>query len=232
MSTNSSDSMSDSVVALSVGVTALIAADLAALIAIRSLYMQRHNMLVRARSPKIALLQGGMCLLLLNLIVIQEIMRQLDTSSAFPCGLLLWASAFACPLISETLFLRALRVVVMTDAECRLEDTGLISPKGSVRHLSRVGLVSLCIALYYHIMATHDDIEREYCYVFQPWPLFLGEAASTLTYLTNSCVTVVFLTFCLQYNLKRAVRVLRSSVHSSLKRQAVRTNLHTSLHTH
>jgi hypothetical protein len=153
-------------------------------------------MLVRARSPKLAVLQGALCLLMLNLIVVQEIMRQLDTTRAFPCGLLLWASAFACPLIQETLFLRALRVVVMTDAECRLEDTGLISPKGSVRHLTRVGLVSLCIALYYYLMASHSDINSEYCYMFQPWPLFLGELAVMLLINTFGLQWPALLTTC------------------------------------
>jgi hypothetical protein len=209
---STSDSMSNSVVAVCVGVTALIAADLTALLAIRSLYMQRHNMLVQARSPKMAVLQGVLSLLMLNVIVVQEIMRQLDTTSAFPCGLLLWASAFACPLIQETLFLRALRVVVMTDAECRLEDTGLISPKGSVRHLSRVGLVSLCIALYYHLMTTHSDINSENCYVYQPWPLFLGEAA--MLFSVSNCLTVTGVVDHWSYVSTSAVCMIRRVVHS------------------
>jgi hypothetical protein len=126
--------------------------------------------------------------------------------TGFPCALLLWASAFALPLTQESLFLRALRVVVMTDGECRTEDAALISQQGTLKHLARVALISLCMAAYYHSMATGAQLSSTFCYVYQPWPVFLGLQLIT----TVNALTISSALLAAQDGLRMAAEVWRS----------------------
>ena len=158
------------------GICALLLAlcDVVAVMMMADMYRMRAHMLVRVRSPVLAITQGSLSLLLLNLIAVQEIMRQ-ARAPGFPCDLLLWASAFSVPMVQEALFLRALRVVVMTNAENRLQDAGLVSQRGGLKHMCKVAAISFTVAVHYQSMTDPRDTHQDsLCYVYRSWPLFMG----------------------------------------------------------
>ncbi|KAG5185984.1 hypothetical protein JKP88DRAFT_288823 [Tribonema minus] len=193
--------------AVTMGAITLVGFDAVTLGFMASMHRRRNEMMLRSRSPSLAVFQGALVLGTFNLIAVQQLMLWAG-ADGFPCSMLLWSSAFAVPLVQETLFLRALRVVVLTDVDCRVTDRSQITPAGSALHLARCAVISLSVALYFQLISTEDQMGSTFCYANQPWPLFVGLQGVT----TVNAAIIGAALFAAKDGLKMAVEVWRCFV--------------------
>jgi hypothetical protein len=85
-----------------------------------SMWKRRKELLVRARSVEICLLQGCLVSTYFPCIVTQEILRAHDID-AFPCSLNLWLTIIVAPMYLSAMELRAVRVVIISNPSYRVK---------------------------------------------------------------------------------------------------------------
>ncbi|KAG5187911.1 hypothetical protein JKP88DRAFT_305722 [Tribonema minus] len=135
------------------------------------MWRRRKEMLVRARSPSLALFQGGACMLCLGVLGVQELFQL--SGHHFPCEIMLWSSPLIPCMTLFALGLRAARVIIITSAECRKRFMFLLDP-GKQFAACFSGTCMMCgVSAVIHVTDFKRQPEK-YCMMWAPWWIWLA----------------------------------------------------------
>eukprot|EP00953_Heterococcus_sp_UTEX-ZZ885_P023292 12808-Heterococcus_DN1.PRE.1 len=223
-------------ITLALSFSGLALAECCALALMLSMWTRRKSLLVRARSPALAMVsrqaylknaasekhptqvprafgryacfvQGGFIMMLFAAIIVQEILKAHDIAG-YPCPVMMWTSIIAAPMYLTALELRALRVVIVSNANYRVKYSKLASSKlviitlCGIRHNeplvpdSSINMFArhycVAIAVYLQFTRTQETLDTDFCFCMQPWLLMIALVIG-LTYPTiwlNRCVSL------------------------------------------
>ncbi|KAG5187909.1 hypothetical protein JKP88DRAFT_275868 [Tribonema minus] len=137
----------------------------------RNMWRRRGEMLVRARSPALALCQGAACMAFFLIVGVQECFQL--AGAHFPCSIMLWASTVISGVSLYSLLLRAARVIIVTSEEHRQKFMFLLSPANQVA-VCMGGTLLLC-GIPAVLQGTHAALHTDrYCMIYRPWWLYVG----------------------------------------------------------
>ncbi|KAG5181703.1 hypothetical protein JKP88DRAFT_246072 [Tribonema minus] len=151
-------------------IAAACIANAVALVGMASMWSRRRDMMVRARSPALAMVECLSMLAMADVMGVQEMMRM--EGKHMPCWLMVWAVYLSANGIIMGIVLRGMRVLVMMSKEWR-DKFGLILD-GRAQAAVIIGSVSGLAAMAGILQSTKHASSEGYCIGHYPWAFWVG----------------------------------------------------------